>query len=37
VKKQILLLEVRADDDNPDGAPYWSGHSPHFMTKQVKL
>jgi double-strand break repair protein MRE11 len=22
-KKQVLLLEVRCDDDNPDGAPFW--------------
>ena len=22
-KKQVLLLEVRADDDNPDSAPFW--------------
>ena len=24
-KKQVLLLEVQADPENPDGAPYWRG------------
>ena len=22
-KKQVMLLDVRADDDNPDSAPFW--------------